>query len=326
MTESTESTPSRLRFLVTPRWIGLEVAVVLFVLACYFLLAPWQFARSHQHDSQMNAIATATAAAPIDVDALLSPGREPGNGIQWRTATATGHFDAANEGYVRLRQDNDGNPAFEVVVPFITDTGTVLLDRGYVSFQAVQEDRVDLPPLPSGIVTITGRVQPDQTDPKNRAPITTPDGRTAYTEVSSKNVADSVGPVYRGYLQLIGNSPGVTTEIALPQSDDSRPFFSYAIQWLSFGAIAILGLATFAYREYNDPVDGTIYITSSDERADGGNDASRAPSARMADSAVLHDHNPPHDPTSTPADILVKQSAKFDKSQLYDEWTGPSGQ
>lgn len=335
MTDITSSTRSRLRFLVTPRWIGLEVAVVLFVLACYFLLAPWQFARSHQHDSQMTEIANAVAAAPVDVDALLSPNHQPGNGVQWRTATATGRFDSANQGYVRLRQDNDGQPAFEVVVPFVTDTGTVLVDRGYVPFQAVQENRVQLPPLPSGMVTVTGRVQPDQTDPRNRAPITTPDGRTAYTEASSKNLDNSSGPVYRGYLQLIGDSPGVTTAIALPQNDASRPFFSYAIQWLSFGAIAVFGLGYFAYREYNDPVDGSIYITPSGMRVSAGYDASRTPAAPVAASAGPSDSNPTADsgdnasnatgdgdtagkPAGHPANTLAKRRTKFDKSQLFD--------
>jgi cytochrome oxidase assembly protein ShyY1 len=321
---------SRLRFLATPRWIALEIAVIAFTLACYFLLAPWQFSRSDQHDAQMAAVAAAVAAPPADVDELLSTTRQPDAGTQWRLATATGHFDAQHQSYVRLRQDNDGQPAYEVVAPFVTASGTVLVDRGYVPYQAVQESTLGLPELPTGTVTVTGRVQPDQTDPRGRPPVSVPDGHTAYTAAGS-DILDNIpelagGPVYRGFLQLTEDSPGVIDAIALPQGDNSRPFFSYAIQWLSFGAIAILGFGYFVYREFRDPVDGDIYVNGGPSRADGaldnsryeangaGYDATAAPAARRPEQAA---HAADRAADVEPA-AAGRRRAKFDKSQLYD--------
>jgi cytochrome oxidase assembly protein ShyY1 len=303
---------SRLRFLATPRWIALEVAVVAFVLACYFLLAPWQFSRSSQHDTQMAQLAAAVAAAPADVADLMSPTQQPGAGTQWRLATATGHFDAAHESYIRLRQDNDGQPAYEVVVPFVTDTGTVLVDRGYVPFQAVQESSLALPPLPTGTVTVTGRVQPDQIDPRGRPPVTVPDGHTAYTAATSGILDATAGvaaPVYRGFLQLTADSSGVIDAIAVPLEDNSRPFFSYAIQWLSFGAIAVLGFGYFVYREFHDPVDGDIYVEAPGGAPDDEDLAARTP-------GPAGDSRPAT--AAAPPATGSRKRAQFDKSQLYD--------
>lgn len=303
---------ARLRFLATPRWIVLQAAVIIFVLSCYFLLAPWQFARNQQHVQQMDAVAAATAQDPVPLADLLSTTAQPSEDLRWRQVTATGHFDADHEAYIRLRQDAAGQPAYEVVVPFITDSGTVLVDRGYFPFQAIAERSAEPPAPPSGTVTIIGRVQPDQTDPKNRPPSTTPDGRTAYLAVSSQILGTSGTPVYRGFVELTTDSPGVIDPIPLPQGDDSRPFFSYAIQWLSFGAIAVIGLGFFIYREYTDPVDGRIYV---DEAADsttrpapsGAPPRTDGPTDEPTDESAP---GPPHHPA---------KKARFDKSLLYDD-------
>jgi cytochrome oxidase assembly protein ShyY1 len=322
--KSASQTWSRLRFLATPRWIALEIAVIAFTLACYFLLAPWQFSRSTEHDAQMAEVAAAVSAAPADVAELLSTSHQPGVGTQWRLATATGHFDAAKQSYIRLRQDNDGQPAYEVVVPFVTASGAVLVDRGYVPYQAVQESSLELPALPTGTVTIAGRVQPDQTDPRDRPPVTVPDGHTAYTAAAS-GIVDAIPelagqPVYRGFLQLTEDSPGVIDAIALPQGDNSRPFFSYAIQWLSFGAIAVLGFGYFVYREFHDPVDGDIYLSGpppddeGEDESGTGYDAAPAPAARTPGLAISSDGAAANDGAPTNS----RKRAKFDKSRLYD--------
>lgn len=310
------SIPRRLRFLITPRWIALEIAVIAFTLACYFLLAPWQFSRSSEHDARTEAIATAMAAPPISVSELLSTTAPPPDGARWRRVSATGHFDADNQSYVRLRHDNAGRAAYEVLVPFVTTDGTVLLtDRGYVSFVAVRENKVDLPPLADGQVTITGRVQQNQIDPKHRPPTTTPDGRTAYTAASSTVLEGQYDAVYQGYVQLAAESPGAAQAIELP-ADNSRPFFSYAIQWLSFGVIAILGLGYFIYREFTDPVDGEIYVAAGDRNDDDpGHDPGDAPGGDDAGSDPDRG-----DPTGAgdEAEPSRGRRGRFDKSQLYD--------
>jgi cytochrome oxidase assembly protein ShyY1 len=62
-------------------------------------------------------------------------------------------------------------------------------------------------------------------------------------------VARSSGLTIRpGYFQLDQNQPGVLGALPLPQLD-SGPFFSYALQWIAFGTMAVLGWLYFTIRE-----------------------------------------------------------------------------
>jgi len=40
------------RFLLRPAWLALITTVTLFVIACYAVLAPWQFGREADRDAQ----------------------------------------------------------------------------------------------------------------------------------------------------------------------------------------------------------------------------------------------------------------------------------
>ena len=53
----------------------------------------------------------------------------------------------------------------------LQDGSILLVDRGYRSFGDIDAE-VPLPPVPTGEVTVTGRVQQDQTDPAHRGPTT----------------------------------------------------------------------------------------------------------------------------------------------------------
>ncbi len=329
------STLRRLRFLITPRWIAMILAVTAFTLSAFMFLAPWQFSRSRQQDQQNAQIAAAIAAAPVPISRLMSLDSQPPADAIWHTVTATGRFDATKQAYIRLRQDNSGSPASEVVVPLVMADGTsVLVDRGYVSFTSVQA-AAPLPPLPSGTVTVTGRVQADLVDPKHRPPVTAPDGREQYLATNSELAGP--GRVYRGYIQLTPDSPAVIQPIALPQQD-SGPFFSYALQWIGFGIIAVLGIGYFIYREFSDPVSGDIYVgPNGDGAADVTGDAHRD-AVRDAANGAAGVAGPVAGGGETAGDDAVLATgaavghaddhargtkrgrrARFDKSQLYDQ-------
>lgn len=265
--------PQRLRFLITPKWVALIIGAIAFALACYLILAPWQFGRNAERSDQNAAVAAATSADPVPITDLMSTTAQPDADAIWHRVSVTGTFDPSRQAYIRLRQDPSGNAASEVVVPLVMADGTaVLVDRGYVSFLSVQQG-APLPALPTGTVTITGRVQADETDPKNRPPVAAPDGRLQYTAASSALAGP--GPVFRGYLQLTAESPGVIYPIPLPQLE-SGPFLSYALQWLAFGAIAVLGIGYFVYREVTDPAEEEIYLPDGGDGGDGTSAADRS--------------------------------------------------
>jgi cytochrome oxidase assembly protein ShyY1 len=233
----------RLRFLLHPGWVAVTVVVLLFATACYLLLAPWQFRRHHERSSTNAAVQGSFSAAPAPLETL-------GPGSEWRLATLSGSYVADGEAVARLRTVQ-GEPAFEVLTPFqLTGGDVVLVDRGFVRPNEVTQVG-DYPAAPAGRVELVARIRVDETDPRHRAAFSdqTNGGRRQVYAVDSRTVARATGlPIRPGYLQLESGSPGVLGPLPLPELD-AGPFLSYALQWLAFGTMALLGLAYFTWRE-----------------------------------------------------------------------------
>lgn len=263
-------------FLATPGWIAALVGTALFAAACWAILAPWQFGRHTERAAANASIEAAATAQPVPVAHLMSPDADPT--AIWQPVTATGTFLPERQVHVRLRQDSAGQPSNELLVPMLLEDGSVLLvDRGYVRLVDLAAGK-PIPELPGGVVTVTGRVQAPQLDPSGRPPQQI-DGRTEVTSISA-DVFPGVGePVLRGFIQLTGDSPGALSVVGLPQVD-SGPFLSYALQWCAFGAMAVLGMAFFVYREWTDPRDGSTGAEGTEQTT---------PRSRSFDRSELYD-------------------------------------
>jgi cytochrome oxidase assembly protein ShyY1 len=233
----------RWAFLLRPGWLALAVVVVAFAYLCFTVLAPWQLGKNTRTSRENNQIAAALDADPTPLQTLLPHAAD----AQWRRVTATGHYLPDQQVLARLRVV-DGEPAFEVLVPFaVDDAATVLVDRGYV--RPLRGSHV--PPIaapPSEPVTITARLR----NPEPRAEGKEPFTEDGVAQVYSINT-QQVGQVLRTaladpYLQLVDNQPGGLGVVPLPHLD-AGPFLSYGIQWIAFGIIAPIGLGYFIYSE-----------------------------------------------------------------------------
>ncbi len=278
------------RAILTPGWLGIIAVALVFAGACWFVLAPWQYGRHVERTARNDQIERAVSAAPVPVTDLLAAGTEPADDILFRLVTATGRYIPEGQAFVRLRQQN-GTGASEVVVPFELADGTrILVDRGYVSTDELAAGALPAD-LPSGRITVTGRVSADQPDPSQRTAQRV-DGRLEVYGIDSATLLGSAPGARLGFVQLVGTAPGALDEIGVPDRD-AGPFLSYALQWLVFGAVALLAAGVFAYREITEPAAG-------EKR---GPDASPSPETRSPNTL------PPGDPP---------RRARFDKSQLYD--------
>jgi cytochrome oxidase assembly protein ShyY1 len=225
--------------------MALVVGVIIFAGACFYILSPWQFSRNHERETQNSAITSALETGPVPVGQLL-PGRTaPTSTDEWREVTMSGHYLPADETVARLRQVND-LPAYEILTPFRTDSGRILLvDRGYVT-----PDNGQVPSYataPTREVTLTARAHPDESDP-HRAPLFQDGHRQVYA-INTTVVSDLTGVhVDPGYFALTDNQPGGLGVLPVPQLD-SGPFLSYALQWIVFGVMAVFGLGYFTWRE-----------------------------------------------------------------------------
>lgn len=237
-----------MRFLFKPAWVAFIVGVVGFAVACYTLLAPWQFRRNAERERDNTAISTSQATAPVPLEQLVPPGPPgatppPAQAVEWRRVTVHGRYLPADEAVVRLRSILS-DPAYEVLTAFRADDGRVIaVDRGYL--RPIENNALPAyPPAPDTEVTLTARIRLDEVDRKHRPPMFT-DGHQQLYSVDSSLLSRVIGqPVAPGYLALLDGQPGVLGEVPLPDTDDG-PFLSYAWQWLTFGVMALFGLGYF---------------------------------------------------------------------------------
>lgn len=236
---------SDVRFLLRPGWLAFIAVVLGFVVACYTLLAPWQFGREEQREAQQAAINAATAIPPVPLAELVGPGGVRPE-VEWRQVELVGTYLPEAEALVRLRVV-DGKPAMEVLTPFRTAEGPVItVNRGTV---AVPSGRTvpAYPAPPEGVVTLVGRLRPDVADPNGRPAFTAENRRQVYAPDSTVLGAATGLALVPGYVQLAAGQPGVLTPLAVEPASGAAPFtnLSYALQWLTFGAIALFALVWF---------------------------------------------------------------------------------
>jgi len=233
----------RLAFLFRPGWLALALVVVAFAYLCFTVLAPWQLGKNTRTSRENNQIAASLTADPVPVTSLLPQS----DSAQWRRVTATGHYVAGATVLARLRVV-DGEPAFEVLTPFVIDGGpTILVDRGYVRPQ--EHSRVpSIPPPPSTPATVTARLRDSEPRAEGKEPFTE-DGMTQVYSINSSQVGSLTGTrLSEPYLQLVDDQPGGLGVLPLPHLD-AGPFLSYGIQWVAFGILAPIGLGYFMYAE-----------------------------------------------------------------------------
>lgn len=234
-----------MRFLLRPGWLALITAVVAFVIACYTFLAPWQFGREAEREAQQQAIDAATATAPVPLGSLVAPGAGVTPDVEWRQAEVTGTYLPDAQGLVRLRVV-DGRPAVEVLTPFRTTDGRLLtVDRGSVETTSGSVTP-SVAATPTEEVTLTTRLRVDQTDPEGR--VLDEAGFQQLYSPDSRLLATATGLALEpGWLQLAAGEPGVLTPIPVLPNSGGAPFtnLSYALQWITFGVIALLALGYF---------------------------------------------------------------------------------
>jgi cytochrome oxidase assembly protein ShyY1 len=237
----------RWAFLLRPQWLALYVVVLGFAYLCFTVLAPWQLGKNTTTSRENAQISDSLTADPVPVTDFLPRQDSAAPDAAWRRVTATGRYHPDAQVLARLRVI-EGEPAFEVLVPFTVDGGpTVLVDRGYV--RPVQASKVpEIPAPPSGTVTVTGRLRNSEGVVAGKDPFRQ-DGIQQVYSISTSQISAVTGmPVAGSYLQLVEDQPGGLGVIPLPHLD-AGPFLSYGIQWIAFGIIAPIGVGYFIVAE-----------------------------------------------------------------------------
>ncbi|MFD3544708.1 SURF1 family protein [Streptomyces sp. NPDC058655] len=142
------------RFLLTPRWWGINVFVVLAVPFCLFM-GSWQLGR---FEDRVDSHREATAGRPADrvaapLDSLLPVDKKTSG----RLASASGEY---GEQLLVPERTLDGKSGFYVLTLLKTDSGkAVPVVRGWLPGKA---DGAAAPAAPTGRVEVTGALQPSE--------------------------------------------------------------------------------------------------------------------------------------------------------------------
>lgn len=265
----------RWAFLLRPQWLALYVVVIAFAYLCFTVLAPWQLGKNTETTRENAQIARSLDADPVPVTSVLPDQASAAPDEQWQRVTATGRYLPDAQVLARLRLI-DGDPAFEVLVPFAVDGGpTVLVDRGYVR-PVVGSQVPPIDPPPAGTVTITARLRDPEAVARDRDPFEA-DGTQQVYSINTGQIATLTGvPLAGSYLQLVDDQPGGLGAIPLPHLD-SGPFLSYGIQWIAFGILAPVGVGYFVFSELRvrrrEKAVATAAATQAEAREAAGEEA-----------------------------------------------------
>ncbi|BFV56680.1 SURF1 family protein [Kitasatospora sp. CMC57] len=247
------------RFLLSWRWAGFALLAVLLVPAMVEL-GFWQFHRHQDRVARNELIAQSLTAAPVPFDSLSKPGSAVPRDLTWRTVSATGQYDGGHEFVVRKRTEPGGSSiGYFVITPLVLADGhgSVLVNRGWVDSGQDATSYPAVPAPPTGQVTVTGRLRPDENAAGSgiKTHVKLPDRQ--FHLIDSGQQAELTGtPVLGGYLELAASTPAQgDSPVLLEEPDHSSigPHMAYAVQWWLFAGLVPVGLVVLARREAHSP-------------------------------------------------------------------------
>lgn len=266
------------RFLLSRQWVILTL-IGLLVMPTMYKLGFWQLHRHQSKAADNRLTADNLAAPPLRVQRLTRPGMTVPKKDLYRTVRATGRYDTAHEVVARQRTAADGGSiGYHVITPLVMADGRgVLVNRGWVPAGADLTKFPPIPAAPSGTVTVTGRLRPDETTAatgiRDRAGL--PDRQIML--INSKLLAGDVPErLVGGYLELAATSPKPTGSqpqlIPKPGPVDTALNMGYAIQWWLFTAMVPVGWVILVRREHRER--GRIAATRAAAKATAGGNGS----------------------------------------------------
>lgn len=229
-----------LALLRTRRWIGFTTLVVV-LIAAFGFLSHWQWMRADEKRAQRMLVERSTSSqSPLPV----SPGNV-GEIPEWEVVSATGVFDESRQVLVRQRPQGGAN-GYWVLTPLGTEGGQeTWVNRGWLAATGPAITTPVSPPPPSGVTKVTGWWRlPETVSESSRVGL--PAGMIGAVDPSVLPGTTSMA----GYVQLVESSPEGAELVPVPRPTiDEGQNVSYAVQWILFAAVGIIGWFIFLRRE-----------------------------------------------------------------------------
>ena len=224
-------------------------AILAIVTALAFSrLGVWQLHRLHERRAGNTALAARLKTPAVPLTKLPADSA----GAHWRRAIVHGTYDFDHE-IVLSGRSNDGSPGVQILTPLHPDSGgrAVLVNRGWVyspDAASVDLGKWDEPPH----ATVSGYVEDFVEGGRGIARL--PSHPNTWTRLDAKELsAEFPYPITPYYLvaldtlvesrRMQGIASTTPVRLVLPVMDDG-PHLSYAIQWFTFAAVALVGVGT----------------------------------------------------------------------------------
>ena len=119
------------RFLFSSKWLGYLLLAAIFAAACVGL-GRWQMDRRAETLAEINRVTSNYSAAPVPFAEVKDQFNSLAAERDWTQVELQGSYDVAGQRIVRNRPLN-GQPGYEVVVPFKVVTGETVVRSGTAS-------------------------------------------------------------------------------------------------------------------------------------------------------------------------------------------------
>lgn len=255
------------RFLLTPRWWGINLFVLLAIPFCVFM-GSWQLsrfeARVEDHQSAKEQAASDEKGAARPLDALLPVDKET-TGDQTRVSGRYG------EQLLVPDRELDGRRGYYVLTLLHTDGGKALpVVRGWLPGAP---DAAKAPAPPSGEVTVTGALQASENPGENGVSARSglPKGQTA--AISAASLVNLVPyDVYDAWVTLNKGDSGMqAVPVSAPPDTglDLKAFqnLGYTGEWFVFAGFVVFMWFRLFRREVEFARDAEMGLNSADAAA-----------------------------------------------------------
>lgn len=229
-------------FLLTAPWIFGFVVCLLFAFACHHL-AQWQIDRRLQVMEQINRVLENYDNEPVPF--AEAPVADFTADDEWTPVTLSGEYLVEDTLVVRNRP-RAGRPGYEVLVPFRTEEGAVVVvDRGWLPIGDLP-GRPDRIPVPAeGAQEVEVRLRPGEPTLDRDAP----EGQVASIDLRQIGRVTGLDVAERTFGEMVSESadPGERPQKLVQPTLDEGPHLSYALQWYLF---ALMGFGVWGYMAY----------------------------------------------------------------------------
>jgi len=222
------------------------------VTATCIRLGFWQLDRLRGRRDANAAIAAAEALPPRPLPSLTAETDDPTT-LRFRPAVADGTYDPAHEILLYGRSSREGQAGNQVLTPLRLADGTaIVVDRGWIPIDQ------DVPvtgeaAAPSGPVTVIGVLFPADAISSGGPPSTERVTKVDLGQIGAA-LPYPILPVYLLLQQQDPPQPGALPEPPPLPPLTNGPHLSYAVQWFSFAAIAVIGYLVLLRRDRREAV------------------------------------------------------------------------